>query len=240
MAANRHPNGLSSSALKIIALIAMTIDHFAAVILVHSHTLDTVVFRSGMTVCTWYDIMRWTGRLAFPIFAFLLCEGYSHTRNRLRYGLSLLVMAILSEVPYNLALHGGMIWNANNQNIFFTLLAGYLCITVYDKFKEHLIESVLLIASIIWISELLKFDYGYMGVAFITLLYIVTRNDERAGWPLTAALLPMPLPSAAAFVPISLYDGERGFVKGPILKYAFYLYYPVHLLVIHWLSTSIL
>ena len=77
--------GLSDSALKVIALVSMTVDHIAYYLMDHN---------------TWgYDMMRTVGRMAFPIFAFLLVEGYGHTRSTRKYALSLLAFALISEIP---------------------------------------------------------------------------------------------------------------------------------------------
>ncbi len=77
--------GLSGCALKVIALVSMTVDHIAYYLMEHG---------------TWaYDLMRTVGRMAFPIFAFLLVEGYTHTRSTGKYALNLLIFALISEVP---------------------------------------------------------------------------------------------------------------------------------------------
>ncbi|NLC03985.1 MAG: TraX protein, partial [Tissierellia bacterium] len=90
--------------LKIIALISMVIDHYGA------------IFQSGI------DIYRIIGRLAFPIYAFLLVEGYTHTRDVKKYGRRLLIFALVSELPFDLAFYGKL--SFTHQNIFFTLFIG--------------------------------------------------------------------------------------------------------------------
>ena len=79
---------LSGSALKIIAVVSMVIDHCAYYLM------------DGNTMA--YDVMRCFGRIAFPVFAFLVAEGFAHTQNRMRYFLSLLLFAAVSEVPWYL------------------------------------------------------------------------------------------------------------------------------------------
>ena len=78
--------GLSGSSLKVIALVSMTVDHIAYYLMEHGTLL--------------YELMRMVGRMAFPIFAFLLVEGYTHTRSRGKYALNLLIFALISEVPW--------------------------------------------------------------------------------------------------------------------------------------------
>lgn len=97
--------GLSGSALKVIALVSMLADHSAYYLLEHGTTL--------------YEAMRCFGRIAFPVFAFLIAEGFAHTRNRLRYFQTLLVFAVVSEVPWFL-LNGA----DGTHNVMFTLALG--------------------------------------------------------------------------------------------------------------------
>lgn len=105
--------GLSGSALKVIALVSMTVDHIAYYLMGHN---------------TWtYDMMRTVGRMAFPIFAFLLVEGYGHTRSTRKYALSLLAFALISEIPWWLLNHD------NTHNVFFTLLLGLIVIEGINK-----------------------------------------------------------------------------------------------------------
>lgn len=97
---------LSGSWLKVIAILSMTIDHIA--------------YYYGVSNLYVYELMRTVGRIAFPTFAFLLAEGYVHTRNRQRYMLSLFTFAVLSEIPWFLLNHD------NSHNVLFTLLAGVI------------------------------------------------------------------------------------------------------------------
>ena len=95
---------LSGSMLKLLAIISMTIDH-SAVILYPVIDAMRVPISIGGRAITLYWVMRKLGRLAFPIFCFLISEGYAHTGNKVRYGLRLLIFALVSELPFNL-LHG--------------------------------------------------------------------------------------------------------------------------------------
>ena len=92
---------LSGSALKVIAMVTMVIDHVGGHLTDHS----IVLFSLGNYQIRLFLLMRMIGRMAFPIFAFLLAEGFFHTRSRLKYGVSLLVFALISEIPWNLE-HG--------------------------------------------------------------------------------------------------------------------------------------
>lgn len=108
---------LSGSALKVIAVISMVIDHSAYYLMEHETLL--------------YEVMRCFGRIAFPVFAFLIAEGFLHTRNRMKYFLQLLGFAIISEVPWYL-LNGA----DGTHNVLFTLALGVLALAAMDAFKK--------------------------------------------------------------------------------------------------------
>ena len=113
---------LSGSSLKIIAVISMVIDHCAYYLLEHGTVL--------------YETMRCVGRIAFPVFAFLIAEGFSHTRNRQRYFLQLLAFAIISEIPWFL-LNG----TDGTHNVMFTLVLGVVALALLDRCCEHKVLS---------------------------------------------------------------------------------------------------
>lgn len=184
-----------------------------------------------------------------PLYAFLLCEGFSHTQNRKRYCLRLAFFAMLSEPAFDLAISGRLIdWGT--QNVFFTLLLGLLALCSFEK-KTTLALPVALCAALV--AELMRTDYGFAGVWLILMMGRAGRNRRRiaAGmvvfclWftlpPIIDALangaweqLPMALVQwfgMAAIWPICHYNGERGVLPrwGGLLLY---FYYPLHLLVI--------
>lgn len=117
---------VSGSTLKIIACVCMLIDHFAASVLnYYINTLPSSVLFANSTLLNISDIMRCIGRIAFPIFCFLMAEGFVHTRSKLKYLRNLLIFAIISEIPFDLALFSGEFFYPAYQNVFFTLfLAG--------------------------------------------------------------------------------------------------------------------
>ncbi len=223
---------LSGSMLKLIAVITMVIDHTAHYFV----STYTVLFSVAGHNIMLYPIMRGIGRMAFPLFSFLLVEGFIHTRNRLRYGASLLIFALISELPWNLV-HTGT-WFYSKQNVFFTLFLGFLALWAIEAFKKIPVLPVVSAAALAYIASLLKTDYSFFGVLFIVLLYGLRENEIIR--PLTAFLLENHWWVFAAFIPITLYNGKRGFVKGPVLKYAFYVFYPAHLLIIYLLKYFVL
>lgn len=129
--------GVCGSTLKLIAIITMLIDHTAAVILERWLTAERL---GGLHTNEqfWYNtylIMRFTGRLAFPLFCFLLVEGFQHTRNVGKYAVRLAVFALISEIPFDLALHGTAFY-FHYQNVFFTLLIALLVLFGFRMVKE--------------------------------------------------------------------------------------------------------
>ena len=121
---------LSGSGLKLIAIITMLIDHTAAVLLSIYPPAMTPLFYIGGRGYSAYRICRDIGRIAFPIFCFLLIEGFLHTRNRWRYGRNLFLFALISEIPWNFMFADT--WTYAKQNVFFTLFLGYLGFCVIE------------------------------------------------------------------------------------------------------------
>ena len=208
--------GLSSFTLKMIAILTMTIDH-----------MGFILFPQAL----W---MRGIGRLAFPIFCFTLTEGFSHTHDLKRYIQRMLVVGLLSEIPFNLA-ESGQIFSIEHQNVFFTLLIGLLTMCIFRYIEKQdwkkgvrIISYIAALAVGMVVAEFLNTDYGAIGVLSIMILYMFRESKPRqivAGcitflWEITAPL---------AFVPIGFYNGKRGLK----MKYFFYIFYPAHLLVIY-------
>lgn len=147
--------GIPGSTIKLIAIITMFIDHLAASFVnYHIASLDTgnalnspnyEVYRAFLNAnrFEWeaYTIMRDIGRLGFPLFIFLLVEGFTHTRSVIKYARNLLIFAFVSEIPFDLALNGGVIFETHHQNVFFTLLLGLLAIWAVDTFKDKTFEK---------------------------------------------------------------------------------------------------
>lgn len=218
---------LSGSALKVIAAVTMLIDHTAAALLKNSRI---VLFFVGDFAVTLYNTMRFIGRLSFPIFAFLLVEGFLHTRNRVRYGISLGVLAVISELPWNLEHTGTLLYGY--QNVMFTLLLGYLALCAVERFKDNAPATVAILFGILVITYILNADYSYFGYCFVIVLYML-RSYPPVRAVVGSCVLPARWAAGLAFIPIAFYNGRRGFIKGRALQYAFYLFYPVHLFVLY-------
>ncbi len=136
--------GLSGSTLKLVAIIAMFIDHFAAIIfdryLISAGFLrlnqETILLPENRNLLIIYGvdmIMRLIGRLGFPLFCFLLIEGYYHTRSKVKYGMRLAMFALISEIPFDLGFQSHVL-EFTYQNVFFTLFFGFMTVWGIDAF----------------------------------------------------------------------------------------------------------
>lgn len=219
------PNLCTGRLLKWIAMLTMFIDH-----------VGYLFFPNHL-------IFRIIGRMAFPIYCFLLAEGAVHTRNRRDYLTRLVLFGLLSEIPFDLAFHGTFLY-LGGQNVFFTLAFGLLTIVLLDgeRLLDVRIAAVLLcIAG----AQLLHTDYGAMGVLCILLFYRIGNaagsGTLSAFWGKAAAIGVLSMMGGVEFfaflslLPIALYNGKRSLrtrSESPLEKYACYLFYPGHLLVL--------
>lgn len=222
---------VSGSTLKIIALITMFIDHIGAVIIQRTMSMP------GFSHEFWnrlYWPVRYVGRLAFPIYCFLLVEGFVHTSDVKKYAGRMFLFALLSEIPFNLGITGDVI-NFNYQNVFWELAFGILALVCLKNIETRSIHSVfqvflrlLVIAVFSLGAEGLNFDYGMYGIISIVALYEFRQNKgiQILIGALSFCWEPV---ASAAFVLIAFYNGKRG----RNLKYVFYSFYPLHLLVLY-------
>ena len=226
----RHWLILDGSWLKILAIVSMTIDHVAAIAIWRMPIGITPLFFIGSHPVKIYTLMRMIGRLAFPIFSFLLVEGFLHTHSRKRYGLNLFLFALISEIPWNLIHNGALLYP--KQNVFFTLFLGYLGICAIEYLKHSRLRQIIALTLLLALSFVLRADYGCSGFAFILVLYIL-RNNRIPQAIIGSCILPSRWQAGLAFIPLSMYNGKRGFIKGVFAKYFFYLYYPLHLFILY-------
>lgn len=215
---------MSSFVLKIIAIISMLFDHV------------------GYTIFNKFSFMNYIGRFAFPIFAFQLTEGYSHTKDLKKYFFRLFLFAIISQVPYMLFL---TVSGASfNFNILFTLILGLLAITIYEKLDNKYIGAFLVLLCCI-IAQCFYFDYGWFGIAVIFIFHIFKNKKWLMNlsfaiatfinyfykYSITARYeyLFIILFCILSLIPINLYNGK----KGKDTKYLLYIFYPLHLLILY-------
>lgn len=229
--------GISGSTLKMIAIISMLVDHAGATV-IRTVWQSPVIASSASQRQLWseiYKVSRSIGRIAFPIFCFLIVEGFLHTRNVWRYARRLFLFSLISEIPFDLALKGNWYFS-EKQNVYFTLLIGLLVLIGLRFFMEsqhrilHWLWPLVLIAGM-YAAFRIDTDYNYKGVFLIAVLYLLRRERlvQCMGCAVSVAW-EMPAPIAA--IPIYLYNGTRG----RQMKYFFYWFYPVHLLVLYGLS----
>ena len=250
---NNHKfGGISSSTLKIIAIIIMFIDHLAAIVVIELPG----IFAQGNNVEKYrqmvnlYYFMRTIGRIAFPIFIFLMIEGIKYTKNKYKYLLRMFVFALISEIPFAFAFKG-KITGISATNVFFTLTIGLaVCILIENLLeqKNRLLLISVLPAVVIagFVAKFLGTDYGCFGVMAIVAGYIVEKfarylniklgkiSNEKisqiVGIVAICAVLSIQSRIEAycvfSLIPICLYNGKRG----RKMKYFFYAFYPIHLM----------
>lgn len=219
---------LSGSSLKVIAVLSMVIDHCAYYLLEHGTVL--------------YEAMRCVGRIAFPVFSFLIAEGFSHTRNKKRYFLQLLAFAILSEVPWFL-LNGV----DGTHNVMFTLVLGVVALVLLDRYYEHKVLSFMAVCLVAVWAYYMGTDYDWRGILIIAIFYMTQPHTDNLQGRIVQMFFTMPLMmhygmmgAIFASMVICRYNGERGMIKGKACKFAFYAFYPVHLLLISLLVIFLL
>ncbi len=214
----RSSFGLNSFALKCIALITMIIDHVGAILYPEVGGLRII------------------GRIAFPIYAFLVAEGFYHTKNVKKYMLRLLLFAIVSEIPFDLALTG-QILEFGHQNVFFTLFAGLLLMELYSL-QTSSAGRLICILAVTTLGDLIRSDYGAWGILIIFCFYVFRENIWLKMLVVSGihifAFGSVQSFAVLACIPIALYNGE----KGANIKYAFYGIYPLHLLVLYMIKQA--
>ncbi|HAL02676.1 MAG TPA: conjugal transfer protein TraX [Lachnospiraceae bacterium] len=264
---------IKQSTLKYIAIITMFIDHIGAFILRHEVNAK---YPAGMKMgdmpgtgdplLITYFIIRAIGRLAFPLFCFMLVEGLFHTKSKFKYATRLLIFALISEVPFDLA-NKHEFWYPKYQNVFFTLFLGMVaiwglsyakqemkkCITGKEtsilKFLSPICVAMLVSCSAVLLADEIHTDYGMGGVLCIIIMYLIydmyietwTRNKAYCMTMLSGVVVLASFNNfeAFAFLDVALiafYWGERGKVN----KYFFYAFYPAHILVLYFACRYIL
>ena len=237
----------TSEKLKILAMGTMLLDHAAAAILFGSglNEMSPLVENIGIA-------MRLIGRMAFPLYAFLLVQGFMWTRDWSRYVVRVALFALISEIPFNLVLTGNL-WYSRAQNTMVTMLIGLICMRILETLEKKFWESdfstrflgaVLALWSVVVsmvAAEMLHADYGALGILWIVVLFVFRyRPAELVVAGCLAAVLIYGfgfevLFAWIAFFFISRYNGERGRKLGLTP----YVFYPVHLLAV-WLTGEVI
>lgn len=221
---------MNSFVLKILACVCMFCDHFSDAI------FGSVTF------------LNFIGRIAFPVFCFQIVQGYIHTHDVKKYILRLSLFAFISQIPFMYFYH--VVFNTFAINVIFTLLFGLLTILIYDKYNKFVGICSFLILAII--AEVCKFDYGFFGVFIIFMFYLL--HNKKIAMNIVfilAVIIKYLIPiikngitfsylflgntysmlmyfTCLSLIPILFYNGK----KGKDAKYLFYIFYPVHLLIL--------
>ena len=239
----------SADMLKLTAMITMLIDHIGAGILEHLIIRIPLSIETYEVLITIDQVLRLIGRIAFPIYCFLLVQGFLHTKSRWKYARNLLIFALLSEYPFDLIFSGGL--DFSSSNVMFTLLIGLLTMWGIEKAGSKIFLQVLISVIGILIAAILHTDYSWMGILLILSLYFLRENRfwhctislilffsalvfRSAGyydsiWRSALRQLSSEYTLVFSFWMMYRYNGRRYLKKG---KYLFYSFYPVHLLLL--------
>ncbi len=229
---------MSAFILKVIALFSMTCDHSSYVLFGH------------------FSFLNYIGRMAFPIFAFQISEGYINTKNLKNYFWRLFVFALISQAPF--MLFKSIYSSSFSLNIFFTLFLGLFAIAVFDKLRKldykkkyiyylHILIGLIIVIFTALIADLLNCDYGYYGIAIIFVFYLFKKHKVLMNFAFIICTiiyyfknllygsnfeiyLWIIIFTCLSLIFINLYNNK----KGKDTKYFLYLFYPVHLLLL-WL-----
>jgi len=237
---------LTASSLRLCAVLLMLCDHLWASVIPGN---------------SW---MNYVGRMAFPIFAFQIAEGYLHTSNFKRYAKRLLLFALLSEIPFNLLYISSPIFPFH-QNVLFTLLFGLCAVRETDRIKtantlQKRFRHTMFLLLILLLSVLFFPDYGIRGVLTVVAFYLL--RDIPCAWilqiaamallniagfegmqiPFTLFGISMEFPvqgfAVLALLPIWCYNGKKG-ISNKVVQYGFYAFYPLHMLLLHLIRSLI-
>ena len=212
--------GLSQEALKVIACLTMLLDHIGAT-MVPGYTLRII------------------GRIAFPIFCFLMAEGAYYTKNPRKYCVRLIIGMLLSEIPFDLAFRRKLTWEY--QSVMVTLLVGFLVVEMIQNSKSDILKLLAVCGGFAF-AEWAKTDYGGFGVLLVVLfsqtrgqLWLQTLMVAMFSWmlnslkiPVFGMMIPIEMFALFAMLPIALYSGNK-VTANKALQWGFYLFYPVHL-----------
>ncbi|MDR1835209.1 MAG: conjugal transfer protein TraX [Fusobacteriaceae bacterium] len=254
---------LSGFALKLAAVFFMVIDHATEATF---QLWIPFLFRRGMNAAQmmmFKIFLRGLGRISFPLFVFLLVEGFFHTRDVKKYALSLFIFSLLSECPFDLAVFRRTL-EFSYQNVFFTLFLGILTLWGLEKYKGRKTIRFLICGGSLLLAELAGIDYGPHGIALILIMYFY--RDQGVKRFIASALVYFALycgdtiyalmkgqikgdliteklylysgfflfvMALPAFLLIHFYNGKRGPAWN---KYIFYAFYPAHLLLLAWIA----
>ena len=258
---------MSTFSLKLLAILAMTVDHFAAI--VGQYGLLILFPSASRTVTSWaIQIMRAIGRIAFPLFAFQIAEGARKTRSMPRYIGRLELFAVISEpffyfafsvMPPSIAGLLSDLSRLNLTNVFFTLALGAIAIYGYQYMEKKAPKRKLLLflpffLLCLFVAAYIGSDYSYNGVLLIVALYLAKSRKQQAAaillWSVYLYILMQgignwsqvwtgPILNCLCAASTGLLIQRYNGKRGKPSKWFFYLYYPAHLLILTILDSFI-
>ncbi len=215
---------MSSFMLKLIGIISMIIDHV------------------GFIIYPQYKILRYIGRIAFVIFAYQIGVGFSHTKSKEKYILRMIIFSIISQYPFYLALKAGNPSTSFELNVGATFTFALLALYCIEKIDNKILKYITVLV-IIALSCYVPMDYGVYGILTVIIFYLF--KDSKILMSACYSLLLLSycsiknstfnLPAIFALIPICFHNGK----KGPNMKYLFYIFYPIHFLVILYIKSKL-
>lgn len=213
-------NKINGAILKYIAMICMLIDHTAVIL----DGYFEFIFKN-------YTLMRSIGRIAFPIFIFLLIEGFTHTSNKRKYIRNMGMFALISEIPFDLAFNDRFFY-LGYQNVFFTLFIGLLMLYYIEKYDNKFLNLGIILIACLIAEYILKSDYGYLGIIAIAIFYFAHNSGNLEKFIMYEIAFLFEFISfvhIANILTVYCYNGKRGKQN----KWLFYIFYPVHILILY-------
>ena len=220
---------LSGAGLKLIAIISMLADHVNKA-LIYPYLESNHGFLAFIS-----DVFDIIGRIAFPLFCFMLVEGYFKTRNRKKYLLNLLLFGVISEVPFDMFTTASF-FNMNWNNVMFTLALVLVTVWIIDTLKEKMqkrpkalwyLVSILIVLGRCCVSMSLSLDYEHHAILIGYFFYLFHDMPVFAIPFGYASMFKEPW-ALLGFGLTLTYNGERGKQH----KMLYYWFYPVHLLIL--------
>ena len=220
---------LSGAELKLIAIISMLADHVNKA-LIYPYLESNHGFLAFIS-----DVFDIIGRIAFPLFCFMLVEGYFKTRNRKKYLLNLLLFGVISEIPFDMFTTASF-FNMNWNNVMFTLALVLVTVWIIDTLKEKMqkrpkalwyLGSILIVMVMCIVSMSLSLDYEHHAILIGYFFYLFHDMPVFAIPFGYASMFKEPW-ALLGFGLTLTYNGERGKQH----KMLYYWFYPVHLLIL--------
>lgn len=240
---------MSGFTLKLIAIICMTIDHLYKLAPEFIGTMPYITVTTPWFSITLTAAISLLGRIAFPLFAFGVSEGCTHTKDFGKYLRRLFLFAVISEIPFDYMFFGSIY--LGHQNVMWTFFFGVLAVYLYNSLKGNSFLALFSVFATAVVCYVFKTDYCSIGVLLIFVLYIAKSKPLKllgailvislyylhfkgiyaafnAGIPIPTVIMLQFAATLSSVIIMAFYNGKQG----PKMKWFFYLYYPLHLLVL--------